>query len=416
MRRFVLILVVAIGLAGVVVPSAAALRFESGDCYESSPGGTWVCPTGTVGSGYSAQLKGAGGCGPALPYQYRVLSGALPPGISLSASGAFGGTPTTAGTYDFWVELSDQDPPSASWCAPAKSQRPFRITINPGAGSPPPPPLVIETSSAPTGTVGVSYSTALKATPSGSQTWKVTGGALPPGLGLAASTGLVSGTPAAAGSFGFQVTVTDTASRSAERDLQIAVRAPLVVTPLAPQGSQGGLPFSEVGIPLDARVTATGGSPQLTWALAAGALPDGVVLQTDGTLVGAPRTAGRFTFTVRVSDDEGRTATLDATLTVAPTLSITTRRLRSATAGRPYRAKIGTLGGVGPVTWTIVRGTPPRGVRLARKLGLLVGTPRRVPVVGSARTRTYRFTLEATDALGVQSRRTLTLVVRSAKR
>jgi hypothetical protein len=412
MRRFLLILVVVSGLAGVVVPTAAALRFESGDCYESSAGGIWVCPTGTVGSSYSAQLKGAGGCGPALPYQYRVLSGALPPGISLSSSGSFGGTPTAAGTYEFYVELSDQDPPSASWCVPAKSQREFRITVNPGAGSPPPrPPLVIETSSAPTGTVGASYSTTLKATPSGSQTWKVSGGALPPGLTLGATTGAIAGTPTTVGSFTFEVTVTDTASRSAKRSLRIDVRAPLAVTPLAPQGSAGGLPFSEFGIPLSARLTATGGAPQLTWALAGGALPDGVSLDADGTIIGTPHVAGRFGFTARVSDDEGRTATLDTTLTVAPTLSISTLRLRSARAGRLYRAKIATHGGVLPVRWTLLGGTPPRGVRLAAKLGVLVGTPRPPSTRAPRKPKTYRFTLEARDALGVTSRRTFVLVV-----
>jgi hypothetical protein len=411
MRRFLLILVVAAAVAGVAVPTAAALRFESGDCYESSAGGLWVCPTGTVGSSYSAQLKGAGGCGPALPYQYRVLSGNLPPGISLSSSGSFGGTPTTAGTYEFWVELSDQDPPSASWCVPAKSQRQFRITVNPGAGGPPPPPpLVIETSSVPTGTVGVSYSTTLKATPSGSQTWKVSSGALPAGLALGATTGAIAGTPTTAGSYTFEVTVTDTASRSAKRSLRIDVRAPLAIMVPAPQGS-GGLPYSEVGIPLQTRLTATGGSARLTWALAGGALPDGITLNADGTIAGTPQVAGRFGFTARVSDDEGRTATLDTTLSVAPTLAIATLRLHSARAGRLYRAKLATNGGVRPVTWTLVRGTLPRGVRLARRLGVLVGTPRPAPPEPRRKTKTYRFTLEATDVLGVTSKRTFALVV-----
>jgi hypothetical protein len=415
-RRLVLVLVVAAGLAGIVVPTAAALRFETGDCYESSAGGIWVCPKGTVGSSYGAQLKGAGGCGPALPYQYRVLSGSLPPGISLSSSGAFGGTPTTAGTYEFWVELSDQDPPSASWCAPAKSQRQFRITINPGAGGPapppPPPPLVIETSSVPTATVGASYSTALKATPSGTQTWEVTGGTLPQGLTLGASTGVIDGTPATEGSFAFTVTVSDTNSRSAKHDFHIDVRAPLAVTPLAPQGAEGGLPSSEVGVPWSAKLDATGGSGRFTWSVAAGGLPDGVGFNPDGTVTGTPHSSGRFGFTVRVADDEGRTATLDAIVTVAPTLAIKAGlQLHAARPGHSYRAKITTFGGVGPVKWTLLRGTLPRGVRLAQKLGVVVGTPRRSPAGTQKRTKTYRFTVQATDALGVTSMRKLALVV-----
>src|SRR4029450_10036791 len=59
-----LFVVLALTVAGVVASSAAALRFEEGDCREGGPGGTWVCPSGTVGIAYSAQLRGAAGCGP----------------------------------------------------------------------------------------------------------------------------------------------------------------------------------------------------------------------------------------------------------------------------------------------------------------------------------------------------------------
>ena len=107
-------------LALVAVPAAYALRFTD-DSYNM--------PTGYVGQPYSKQFDGAGGCGPALPYQYTLIDGALPPGLSLSFSGLISGTPTSPGSYSFWVNLSDQDPPSASWCRPASSQREFTITV-----------------------------------------------------------------------------------------------------------------------------------------------------------------------------------------------------------------------------------------------------------------------------------------------
>ncbi|MDP9256533.1 MAG: Ig domain-containing protein, partial [Actinomycetota bacterium] len=114
-------------LALVVTPSALAIRFTD-DSYQ--------VPTGVVGSYYSHQFRGDGGCGPALPYQFTILSGALPSGLSLASDGLVSGVPTKAGSWSFWLELSDQDPPSASWCRPAQSQREFRIEIAPGNGRP----------------------------------------------------------------------------------------------------------------------------------------------------------------------------------------------------------------------------------------------------------------------------------------
>ena len=73
--RFTRVLLLVSLLALVVVPAALALRFTD-DSYNM--------PQGCTGQPYSKTFHGEGGCGPALPYQYRVLAGALPPGLSLS--------------------------------------------------------------------------------------------------------------------------------------------------------------------------------------------------------------------------------------------------------------------------------------------------------------------------------------------
>lgn len=39
--------------------------------------------------------------------------------------------------------------------------------------------------------------------------------------------------------------------------------------------------------------------PNADWSLAGGALPDGLTLNSDGTITGTPTTAGTFTFTVK---------------------------------------------------------------------------------------------------------------------
>ena len=118
--RFTRVFLLVALLALVAVPAAFAIRFTD-DSYNM--------PQGFTGQPYSKTFGGAGGCGPALPYQYRIVSGALPPGLSLSTGGTIAGTPTQGGSYDFWVEVSDENPPSASWCVPATAQREFSITI-----------------------------------------------------------------------------------------------------------------------------------------------------------------------------------------------------------------------------------------------------------------------------------------------
>ena len=114
-------------LALVFVPSALAIRFTD-DSFQ--------VPKAAVGSYYTHQFRGEGGCGPALPYQFRVLSGGLPPGLTLAPDGFASGVPTRGGNFSFWLELSDQDPPSAPWCVPKKSERLFTIDVGPRGSVP----------------------------------------------------------------------------------------------------------------------------------------------------------------------------------------------------------------------------------------------------------------------------------------
>ncbi|HWQ23976.1 MAG TPA: putative Ig domain-containing protein, partial [Gaiellaceae bacterium] len=125
-RRALIVLVVALA-ALVIVPSAAAIRFTD----ES-----YKVPDGAVGSRYYHQFQGDGGCGPALPYQFRILNGSLPLGLTLASNGLVSGIPTQGGNWSFWVELSDQDPPTAEWCIPRKSEREFTINIGPRGSVP----------------------------------------------------------------------------------------------------------------------------------------------------------------------------------------------------------------------------------------------------------------------------------------
>jgi hypothetical protein len=66
-------------------------------------------PLGGLNAPYSALLSRTGGVA---PFAWSISSGALPPGLSLDTStGAISGTPTTVGTYDFTVRVSDSSVP-----------------------------------------------------------------------------------------------------------------------------------------------------------------------------------------------------------------------------------------------------------------------------------------------------------------
>jgi large repetitive protein len=403
--RVALSAAVVVIVAGVAATVAHALAFDDSAPCPRPTGQVFVCPEGTVGAAYSIQLKSYGGCGPALPYQYRVINGGLPTGLSLSSTGVISGTPTTAGTYDFFLELSDQNPPSAAWCVPKTAEQPFRLSIDPR--------VIVTTPSAPAGTVGVAYNLPLEAqmmsapnqlaAPSSPLTWSVVSGTLPAGLALDAATGVVSGTPTAEGSFlaTFKAALVD--GRSDTKSLEIVVRQPLTIAASTPFATSPAATAWEAGVPFSSKLTPSGGSGTYTFAIASGSLPTGLALATDGTVSGTPRTAGVYRATLRLSDNEGRTADYAANFGVAARLAVSTLLLKPGKVGKLYRSRVAATGGVLPKAWRITAGKLPKGVRFDRKLGLLSGTP--------TKAGRYRLTFQVTDGLKVVATKKLRIDV-----
>lgn len=62
------------------------------------------------------------------------------------------------------------------------------------------------------------------------------------------------------------------------------------------------LPAMKVGEEYQTWIVATGGVPPYTFAVGAGALPAGLVLEPTGNLHGIPTAEGPFDFTVTVTD------------------------------------------------------------------------------------------------------------------
>lgn len=85
---------------------------------------TTSLPNGQVQVAYSATLQATGGT---TPYTWSVSSGSLPAGLTLTASsGAISGTPTTAGTSSFTIQVADS--------AGNKAFAGFTITMTGGTG------------------------------------------------------------------------------------------------------------------------------------------------------------------------------------------------------------------------------------------------------------------------------------------
>jgi len=172
---------------------------------------TTTLPQGLVGVSYNASISANGGIP---PLTWSLLSGTLPPGLTLttitttsgsppvtSTIGQISGTPTAQGTSNFTVEVQDSAIPQQT------ATQALSLTINA------PSPLTITTPSLPGGTTAVPYSEAIQATGGVAPlTWSVIAGLLPPGLSLTPSTGTLSGIPSREGSSTFTVQVADSES------------------------------------------------------------------------------------------------------------------------------------------------------------------------------------------------------------
>lgn len=232
---------------------------------------------------------------------------------------------------------------------------------------------IISTTYLPDGEINIAYSQALEASGgSGGYNWSVTSGTLPDGLSLDSSTGVISGTPTAANVYSFTVRVTDSNGASGNSALSINIQPPpsIDITSL-PDGEVNGA-YSQFPIEV------SGGSGNYTdWSITSGNLPGGLSLgSADGVIFGKPTTAGAFSFTIQVTDNNGVTATQALTITIVAAPSITTASLPDGEVNIAYSQTLGAIGGSGDyTTWAITSGTLPAGLSLDASTGVISGTP-----------------------------------------
>jgi hypothetical protein len=153
--------------------------------------------TASEGQAYVQYLSATGGTP---PYTWTLGSGTLPPGLTLTSNGAIQGTPTTYGTFPLVVLLTDSSQPQES------TYLSFTIEVVSSQLT-----ILTPTTLTPSAILNQYYSYQLSASGgTAPYRWQFVSGNLPPGLGIS-TTGLLSGTATAQGTYTFTVAAFDSA-------------------------------------------------------------------------------------------------------------------------------------------------------------------------------------------------------------
>lgn len=347
-------------------------------------------PTGIKG-GYSnepyqpVQLTASGGTA---PYTFSIIVGSLPPGFTLSSSGSLSGTPTSAGVTTFTVQAIDSQGNGGV--------REYSLSVANVTYSP---------TSLPNGTQGSAYSQQI--TVSGGVTpynFELLG-TLPAGLSLS-STGLLSGTPTATGTFNTSMRVSFNGGSMGGPGITITysnwvINAAAAVTISV---SPSSLPTGAINASYSQQLTASGGTSPYTYSTSS-SLPSGVTLSSSGLLSGTPTVSGSFNLVIQVNDSASHSNNVNYTLDISSVnISISPSSLPAATQNSAFSQQLSASGGTSPYTYSAVGQLPP-GLSLTSG-GLLAGTP--------TSSGPFGLTIVATDANTNTGSKTYSLQVSAA--
>jgi uncharacterized protein YhjY with autotransporter beta-barrel domain len=315
----------------------------------------------TVGQSFTQQMSTTGGTA---PYTYVRLTGSLPPGITLSSTGAFGGSATASGSYNFSVKVTD------SAATPNTFTKPYQMTV--GAAT-----LSVSPGTLPNGMVSIAYSQQMS-TSGGIAPYSYTmdtvsfpGGGTPLSI---SSSGLISGTPTTAGTATFRLVVTDS---TAGTPAITTANYSMTIDPLPPPLA------SPVSLPVAYNSTANPVPLSLSGGAAASvAVPTGPSHGTtaiSGTSITYTPTTGyngsdSFTYTATNAGGTSTPATVSVTMT-APAITISPNgSTLSATTVSAFSQTFSASGGTGPYTYSQT-GTLPAGLTFNAGTRTLSGTP-----------------------------------------
>ena len=348
---------------------------------------TATLPNWTLNAaGYNQTLATTGGTG---AITFGVSGGALPPGLNLNAgSGAITGTPTAAGTFNVTITATDSVGATASHL--------YTVTVNAA--------ITVAPASLPDWTINLpGYSQTVAASNgTGALTLSLSAGSIPTGMTFIAGTGVLNGTPTAAGTFNFTITATDTIGATGSAAYAVVVNPAVTVSPATlPNWTINKSGYSQT-------ITSSNGTGAKTFSITAGSIPAGMTFTAGtGVLDGTPTTAGTFNFTLTTTDSVGATGSTAYTIVINPPVAVTTAALPNWTVNSPgYNQALAVTGGTGADTFTLSAGALPAGLSLNAGTGAITGTP--------TAASTSTFTITATDTVAATGAQAYTVAVNPA--
>jgi hypothetical protein len=171
------------------------------------------------------------------------------------------------------------------------------------------PPLELSAAPLPDAEVGIDYS--LPLVTGGLPPYTITPlkGALPQGMSIDPTTGVLKGKPDIGKSASFKVQVTSQSGPAVIGSYKFVIHKALVLATTTVKGGVHHKAYS-------ATLKATGGKAPYTWALSSGNLPAGFTLTPTGAISGTTDDTGSFDIDVQVTDALGGSAAKSFTLTI----------------------------------------------------------------------------------------------------
>ena len=305
-------------------------------------------------------------------FEYLSASN-LPPGLSLNSnSGVVSGTPTTAGVYYTYFYVTNYYGTSS-----------YTYITFPIAASQTTAPTLTSPAGA-TGTVGTAFTYTVAANDA---TAALAATGLPTGLSFNAVTGVISGTPAASGTFSIPLTATNSVGQG-NATLTLAVAA---VSPVAPTLTTSNplVGSYTLGDGIYTSIYATGNPTRY----AASPLPPGLAVNTaTGVITGTLTTAGTYPVTVSAANALGSASAVVAFI-VTPATAVPAFNYLDAESTGDTGISFGSVNleaSASPTSYA-ASNLPP-GLSLNATSGVVTGTP--------TAAGTYQVAVSATNAVG----------------